>query len=234
MDLPATLLLLCGGSSSRMRGAAKDKVLLDLNGKPVFRHSLDALNQLPFFDSVVLVTRDESQRRAIEAGLQASNPPFTLQWAGGGPTRQESVWNGLGVAPPEPRLVFIHDAARPLVVPEIWEQLYHLAVEDGSAVLAHSVTDTIKRVERPLETGRRQPLYTLDRDRLWAVETPQVFPLRDIRKAYASARDAAVSMTDDCSALERLGHPISLLENPHPNPKITRPADVALVRFLLQ
>ena len=234
MEVPATLLLLCGGSGNRMLGTVGDKVLVELRGKPVVQHTLDTLPQLPFFDSLVVATRDEEQRRRIERLLQAIQGLPSTYWTEGGPTRQDSVWNGFAGVPRGPRLVFIHDAARPLVVPDVWHRLYRMALDHDSAILARPVTDTIKEVEQPLSEVHRQQVRTLDRSRLWAVETPQVFSLEAIREAYRSARDAGVVMTDDCSALERLGQPVSFLENPHPNPKITRPADLEWVEFLLQ
>jgi 2-C-methyl-D-erythritol 4-phosphate cytidylyltransferase len=94
-------------------------------------------------------------------------------------------------------------------------------------VLAHRVIDTIKEHRDP---GR---LRTLDRSRLWATETPQVFARDLIERAYARVIARGWRVTDDAAAVERLGHPVALLENPHPNPKLTVPADLTYLEFLL-
>ena len=107
--------------------------------------------------------------------------------------------------------------------------LHKIVQREKAVVLAHRVTDTIK--EDP-SRGRGR-LRTLDRSRLWAMETPQVFARDLIARAYARALARGLSLTDDAAAVEQIGHPIALLENPHPNPKLTTPADLAYLEFLV-
>jgi 2-C-methyl-D-erythritol 4-phosphate cytidylyltransferase len=123
--------------------------------------------------------------------------------------------------------VFIHDCARPLIRPEQLVALHKIVRRQRAVVLAHRVTDTIK------ERRARGRLRTIDRSRLWAMETPQVFSRDLIERAYAHASTRRRRITDDAAAVEGLGHRIALLENPHPNPKLTTPQDLAYLEFLL-
>jgi 2-C-methyl-D-erythritol 4-phosphate cytidylyltransferase len=112
---------------------------------------------------------------------------------------------------------------------------------DKAAALAHRVVDTIKQVAasparaHPVQARKPRPVHTttLDRTRLWAMETPQVFERDLIVRAYAQVQRRRWRITDDVQAVERIGAPVSLLENQHPNPKLTAPADLAWVEFLL-
>ena len=143
----------------------------------------------------------------------------------GGKERQDSVSAALAALPGDIGHVFIHDCARPLIRPEQLVALHKIVRRSRAVVLAHRVTDTIKE-KRP---GGR--LRTVDRSRLWAMETPQVFSRDLIERAYAQVSSRRIKVTDDAAAVEALGHPVELLENPHPNPKLTSPQDLALPRI---
>jgi 2-C-methyl-D-erythritol 4-phosphate cytidylyltransferase len=123
--------------------------------------------------------------------------------------------------------VFIHDCARPLIRPDQLISLHKVVRREGAVVLAHRVTDTVR--ERRSD-GR---LRTLDRSRLWAMETPQVFSRELICRGYSAVRRRRLVVTDDASAVELLGHPVALLENPHSNLKLTTPKDLDYLEFLL-
>jgi 2-C-methyl-D-erythritol 4-phosphate cytidylyltransferase len=137
------------------------------------------------------------------------------------------VQNALAVLPADIAYVFIHDCARPLVRPEQLAALHKIVRKEDAVVLAHRVTDTIKVHSDDAH------LKTLDRSRLWAMETPQVFARALIVEAYAKVAKKELRVTDDAAAVELLKHPIALLENTHPNPKLTTPADLAYAEFLL-
>jgi len=123
--------------------------------------------------------------------------------------------------------VFIHDCARPLIRPEQLIALHKIVRREEAVALAHRVTDTIK------EHRGKGRLRGLDRSRLWAMETPQVFSKALIDRAYALVARKRMRITDDVAAVELVGHPVALLENVHPNPKLTLPSDLALIEFLL-
>jgi 2-C-methyl-D-erythritol 4-phosphate cytidylyltransferase len=137
------------------------------------------------------------------------------------------VLHALAALPADIEHLFIHDCARPLIRPEQLVALHKIVRREAAVVLAHRVSDTIKEHS---ETGR---LRTLPRSRLWAMETPQVFSRDLISRAYARVAARNRHITDDAQAVELLGHPVALLENPHSNPKLTTPADLAYLEFLL-
>lgn len=217
------VILLAAGSGARMKGAVTDKVLAPLAGRPVFAHSAAAFMQSQIADLYVIVYRD--QRQMMELSAYAPTPSVLVK---GGRERQDSVANALAALPPDIAHVFIHDCARPLIRAEQLVALHKIVRREHAVVLAHRVTDTIKKHRNNAR------LRTLDRSRLWAMETPQVFSLDLINRAYARVAQKKLPITDDAQAVEQLGAPIALLENTHPNPKLTTPADLAYVEFLLR
>ena len=205
-----------------MAGTVPDKVLAPLAGRPVFAHSAAAFAASGVADFYVVVYRDRSQMTALSAF--APTPSLLVR---GGRERQDSVAAALAELPGDIDYVFIHDCARPLILPEQLVALNKIVRREDAVVLAHRVTDTIK------EHRDDAHLRTLDRSRLWAMETPQVFSRDLIVRAYRRVAQKNLHLTDDAAAVELLHHPIALLENPHPNPKLTTPADLAYLEFLL-
>jgi 2-C-methyl-D-erythritol 4-phosphate cytidylyltransferase len=134
----------------------------------------------------------------------------------------------LAALPADIEHVFIHDCARPLIRPSQLVALHKIVRRERAVVLAHRVIDTIK--EHRAE-GR---LRTLPRERLWAMETPQVFARDLIVRAYDRITARRKRVTDDAQAVEQLGHAVALLENPFPNPKLTMPADLGYLEYLIR
>jgi 2-C-methyl-D-erythritol 4-phosphate cytidylyltransferase len=205
-----------------MAGAVPDKVLAPLAGRPVFAHSAAAFAASGVADFYVVVYRDRSQMTALSAF--APTPSLLVR---GGRERQDSVSAALDALPGDIDHVFIHDCARPLIRPEHLVALHKIVRRRHAVALAHRVTDTIK------EKRGRGRLRTVDRSRLWAMETPQVFSKPLIERAYARVNSRGLRVTDDAAAVELLGHPVALVENAYPNPKLTAPQDLAYVEFLL-
>lgn len=215
-------ILLAAGTGARMQGTVNDKVLAPLAGRPVFAHTAVAFMASGVADFYVVVYRD--QRQMTELAAYAPTPSALVR---GGRERQDSVMNALSSLPEGIAYVFIHDCARPLIHPEQLVALHKIVRREDAVVLAHRVTDTIK------EHRDNARLRTLDRTRLWAMETPQVFSRDLIVRAYTRVAEKGLRITDDAQAVEQLGHPIALLENSQPNPKLTTPADLAYCEFLL-
>jgi 2-C-methyl-D-erythritol 4-phosphate cytidylyltransferase len=215
-------ILLAAGSSRRMDGAVADKILAPLGGKPVFAHSAAAFMRSGVVDFFVVTYRDQAQM----VGLSAYAPTPAV-FVRGGTERQDSVAAALAELPDDITHVFIHDCARPLIREEQLDALYQIVRKENAVVLAHRVSDTIK------EHRGEGRLRNLERDRLWAMETPQVFARDLICRAYAKVAARRRAITDDAAAVELLKHPVALLENPHPNPKLTTPADLPYLEFLL-
>src|SRR5215207_1955461 len=205
-----------------MQGSVADKVLAPLAGRPAFSYSAAAFMQSAIADLYVVVYRD--QRQMMELSAYSPTPSVLVH---GGRERQDSVINALAALPGDIEHVFIHDCARPLIRPEQLVALHKIVRREQAVVLAHRVTDTIK------EHRDDARLRTLTRSRLWAMETPQVFSRELIVRAYARVAARKLHITDDAQAVEQLGHPIALLENATPNPKLTTPGDLAYLEFLL-
>lgn len=229
----AAAILLCGGSGTRMSGTVADKVLAPLAGRPVVAWSLAAFAAAGVAGTVVLVYRDSAQRGRLEAlwegrpdGLRGA----TVRFAQGGARRQDSVGNGLDALSDlrEDTLAYVHDGARPLVLPEALHRVGKAAARNGAAALAARVTDTIRR--QP-EGGRPEEL---PREELWAMQTPQVARLGELRAALRQACEEGAALTDDLAALVRLGHAVTLVETGAPNPKLTTPEDFAVAEALLK
>jgi 2-C-methyl-D-erythritol 4-phosphate cytidylyltransferase len=215
-------ILLAAGSSRRMSGSVPDKILASLAGKPVFAHSAAAFLRSGVIDTFVVTYRDQHQ--LLELSAYAPTPTLFVR---GGAERQDSVAAALAELPDTVDYVFIHDCARPLIQVEQLVALHKIVRSEDAVVLAHRVTDTIKK-----HRGEGL-LRSLDRDRLWAMETPQVFSRELIIRAYAKVAAKKLRITDDASAVELLKHPVALLENTYPNPKLTTPADLPYLEFLL-
>ena len=215
-------ILLAAGSGRRMDGVVPDKILAPLGGKPVFAHSASSFFRSGVVDTFIVTYRDQPQMVELSAYV-----PTPTLFVPGGKERQDSVTAALAELPDDVRYVFIHDCARPLVSPEQLVALHKIVRREDAVVLAHRVTDTIKQ-----HRGKGR-LRTLNREKLWAMETPQVFSRKLICRAYARVAERKLTITDDAAAVELLKHPIALLENPYPNPKLTTPADLAYLEFLL-
>lgn len=215
-------ILLAAGSGKRMAGAVPDKVLATVAGMPVFAYCAAAFAASGVADLYVVVYRDRAQMTALSAF--APTPSLLVR---GGRKRQDSVAAALAALPGDIDYVFIHDCARPLITAEQLVALHKIVRREGAVVLAHRVTDTIKEHRG---NGR---LRTVDRSRLWAMETPQVFSRALIVRAYGRVMSRGQQVTDDAAAVERLGRSIALLENTQPNVKLTTPHDLAYLEFLL-
>lgn len=215
-------ILLAAGSGRRMDGVVGDKVLAPLAGRTVFAYSGAAFAASGVADYYVIVYRDQRQMTALAA--HAPTPSVLVK---GGRERQDSVMNALAVLPDDIEYVFIHDCARPLIQPEQLAALHKIVRRENAVVLAHRVADTIKQHRKD---GH---LRTLKRNELWAAETPQVFSRELIVRAYQHVARKNLAVTDDASAVERLKHPVALLENSRPNPKLTTPADLGWLEYLV-
>lgn len=232
--MPNAAIFLCAGKGTRMCGEVSDKVLTPLAQRPVFLFSLDAFREANIVDQIVIVHRDEAQKTCIEEALQTANTgSMEILWSTGGEERQDSVFNGLTELSLLVDDVFIHDCARPMIHPESLRLLAGIVKRDKAAVLCHRIVDTIKRVGHSRQNHACCILEDVPRDDLWGMETPQAFERELITEAYRRLRYDKKKVTDDTAAVSLLGHPVSLVENPYPNPKLTTPHDLPYLEFLL-
>jgi 2-C-methyl-D-erythritol 4-phosphate cytidylyltransferase len=219
-------IIVAAGRGTRM-GPNIDKLFLEVAGRPVVAHTWARFEASPLIDEIVLVVR-AGMENAFRELAQTYGFQKRHHFAEGGAERQDSVWNGLQALDIGSDVVAIHDGARPCVSSELIEQTVRAAKDFGAAVAAQRVVDTIKESEDGLVISR-----TVDRSRLWSVQTPQAFRLDVIRRAIAAARERGLKLTDDTAACELIGQPIRLIENASPNPKVTTPGDLPLIGFLL-
>lgn len=217
-----------GGSGTRFSDT-QDKLLADLGGMPVLIRTLQAVFAFDGLHGLVLVAGAHSLD-PYQALLSRHLPGAPIVYATGGANRRESVYNGLLALPEQAEIVIIHDAARPLIRPEVIEQAV-LRVPEGAAgaVVAIPVHDTVKQA-KPEGAFIHQ---TIDRASLWRAQTPQVFRKQVILKAH-QAIPAGHIITDDAQLLELAGlGEVCLVEGSAFNIKITTPEDLLLARALL-
>ena len=220
-------LLIAAAGSGRRMGAEGNKLLLEVAGRPVLAWTLQAALACQAIDWIGVVGQPVDEA-AIAAILAAANPAVPVQWIVGGETRQESVSRGLAALPPGAQGVLIHDGARCLVSPSLLARCAEV-VQQGLAVIAAApVTDTIKQVD-----GQGTITATPDRNQLWAAQTPQGFPVQQLRDAHAMALAQGWSVTDDAALFERLGLAVQVLEAPPSNIKLTTPFDLTIAEAVL-
>ena len=220
-------IIVAAGKGTRM-GANVDKLWLEVAGRPVVAHTWQRFNDASSIAEIILVVRDGMQPHFTELAEK-----FRFQKAFrlvvGGAERQDSVWHGLVAVSSSSEIVTIQDAARPCTTEALIVATIQAARETGAAVAAQPVTDTIK------ETADGQVISrTVDRSKLWSVQTPQTFRVEVIRRAISAAREKGLLLTDDTAACELIGQPVRLVNSASPNPKVTVPGDLPFVASLLK
>ncbi len=213
-------LIVAAGSGERL-GAGKPKALVELAGVPLVQWSIDALRALEGLRRIVV---------ALPAGTPA---PAGVVAVEGGSVRSDSVRRALAAAGAgDGDLVLVHDAARPLLSAELAASVIAALERDeqaDAAIAAAPVTDTVKRVD---DAGAVSE--TLDRSRLWAVQTPQVFRHAALERALAVHEDELAQATDDAWLVERSGGRVIVVPAIHANLKVTTPLDLRVAELLLQ
>lgn len=221
-----TALVAAAGSSSRMGGV--DKLLQPLDGVPVLARTLTALQLAAGVDEIVIAAREEDilefSQLCRTYGISKCSKVVR-----GGESRAHSVLLAALEASPEAELLAVQDGARPLVTPELIDRVIAAAARCSAAVPAVPVKDTVKlsRQDGAVEE-------TLERERLRAVQTPQVFEASLLKAALQSALEQGAPVTDDASAVERLGKTVFLVDGGEENLKITTPLDLAVAEAILQ
>lgn len=221
-----TTLVAAAGSSTRMGGI--NKLLQPLDGVPVLVRTLTALQRAGRIDEIVVAAREED---VVEISRLCRTYGITkcAKVVRGGESRTHSVLLAALEARPDAELLAVQDGARPLVTPELIDAVAEAAARTAAAAPAVPVKDTVKVVRADGTVDR-----TLDRDALRAVQTPQIFEASILKAALQSALEAGAAVTDDCSAVERLGKRVYLVEGDEENLKITTPVDLLLAEAILK
>jgi 2-C-methyl-D-erythritol 4-phosphate cytidylyltransferase len=218
-------IIVAGGSSQRM---GFDKLFAVIAGEPVIAHSIRAFEHASSVSEIVVVARNE-RHDEIRKISRAAGFKKVRSIEPGGERRQDSVCAGLDRIDHAAKYVAVHDAARPLITPEQIERTFEQCRVHGSAALAQPVNDTLKRADADLLV-----VGLVDRHQLYAMQTPQIFERKLIEDAYRGLYAENVSVTDEVSAVERLGHKIALVVNDDFNFKITYPRDLPVADFILR
>ena len=222
-----TAIIVAAGKSVRM-GSGTDKAFLSLGNKPVVAWSLLAFERTAEIDRIILVVRKD-QQLAAKAVARMFGISKLQAIVTGGNRRQDSVAAALAKLDVDTRTVVIHDGARPCVRSETIAEVVKAARRGVSVAVGHRITDTVKRVEKGTTVAE-----TVDRERLWAVQTPQAFPVARITAAYRALAESGAEVSDDSAAVERLGESVRILENLAPNFKLTTVEDLQIASALLK
>lgn len=220
-----TSLVVAAGSSRRM---GFDKTFALLDGKPVVAHTVRAFEQAPCVHQIVLLGRDD-RLSELEALVEREQFRKVTAVIAGGRERQDSVWAGLRRIDAGAEFVAVQDAARPLVRPELIERVLAAARESGGAACAAPVTDTLKR-----GGADHAVVGSVERENLFAMQTPQIFRRELLMRAYEAVRAAGLAITDEVSALEFIGQKVVLVPHDDWNFKITFPRDLALAEMVVR
>lgn len=216
-------VIVAAGSASRMEGI--DKVMAPLGEEPVIAHTVRAFQNCDAIREIVVVTRPDLLSTVM--GICRNMDKVTAVVAGG-KDRPESVANGMNALSKKVKLVAVQDGARPLVTWQLIDRVVRAANSYGAAAPAVPVKDTVKEVAGGLV------VTTPDRTRLQAVQTPQVFDLDLLRGALKKAKDDGAVITDDCSAVERLGMKVKIVAGDERNIKVTTPMDLKIARLFME
>ena len=219
-------IIVAAGKSERM-GPKVDKAFLSLGTKPVLAYPLIAFEKCPDIDGIVLVVRKDR----IEAAYSVAHMfgcSKLIRVVAGGAKRQTSVSNGMSCLDDDVNIVSIHDGARPCLSAELISDTIKAAKRYGSGVAAAKITDTVKFVEKGYKVTR-----TVDRTKLWAVQTPQSFKKDLLRKAMESAAKNKQNFDDEASALEAVDGAIQLVPSSPNNLRINCPDDLDLAAAFL-
>jgi 2-C-methyl-D-erythritol 4-phosphate cytidylyltransferase len=220
-----TAIIVAAGTSRRM---GFDKLFAIIAGRPVIAHAINAFEQVNSVAEIIVVAgedrHDEIRKLSRDESFKKVRSIIT-----GGERRQDSVRAGLKNLSRDARYVAVHDAARPLVRPEQIVRVFEQCRMHGAAALAEPISDTLKRADIDLMVTA-----SVDRHQLYAMQTPQIFERTLIEEAYRAVPANGVSVTDEVSAVERLGRKVFLVPAEDFNFKITYRQDLALAEFVLK
>lgn len=223
--MKASALIVAAGSGTRL-GANIAKAFVPLHGAPLLEINLRTIGQIRAIGEIIVTVPAglEDNARRLASMMRTGTP---VKIVAGGRERQASVRIGLGLSSSEAELVAIHDAARPLVSPALFNACIRQAERTGGAIAAIPLADTLKRVKDGIIAE------TIPRAGMWQAQTPQVFRRDLIIRAHQIAQERGITATDDADLIERMGTPVSVVESSPVNFKITTRADLDLAELVL-
>jgi 2-C-methyl-D-erythritol 4-phosphate cytidylyltransferase len=225
--LTASAIIVAAGSGVRL-GSGVPKAFVKIGGRTMLSYSLAAVGQVNSIGEVVIAV-PEGFESAARAEAAAAGLGAAVKITPGGIERQDSVRIALGLTSAESELVIVHDAARPLATPAIFEACIAAAARAGGAIAAIPVADTLKRVA----DSDRTIAATVARTGLWQAQTPQAFRRDLLLAAHRRAVSEGIVATDDADLVERTGVRVEVVEGSTANIKVTTPSDLAIVEAII-
>lgn len=221
------LLIPAAGMGRRM-GSNRNKLLLTLLGKPLLAWTLEvaAASEQIHWIGIMGQPEDFPDFQAILDGLALTKPVTLIV---GGETRQESVYNGLQALPADAERVLIHDGARCLATPDLFDRCAIALLGCSGLIAAIPVKDTIKIVD-PKGIVEATP----NREQLWAAQTPQGFEVTLLKQCHEEGRRQGWQVTDDAALFEKCGYPVQIVAGEERNLKVTTPLDLAIAEWILR
>jgi 2-C-methyl-D-erythritol 4-phosphate cytidylyltransferase len=225
---PFTSAIIVAAGSGRRMGMTLPKQFVELNGRPLLAWTIDNLLKVPQLAEIILVVSDD---QAGSPNLQKCLPghcAIPVKIVAGGERRQDSVYSGLKALNPQSGIVAIHDGVRPFADPALIAETIRLCAKFDGAVLAIPAVDTLKEVEA------RQIIRTVDRQKIWQVQTPQTFRRAVLERAYANAYENNLMATDDSRLVEMIGGRVAIVESTPNNLKITCQNDLIVAKSIME
>lgn len=239
------LLIPAAGVGRRM-GSDRNKLLMALSHRPILAWTLEAAAAAASIEWIGIIcqpvdkpdiaamvhqiTRPPTRPLSSHAGASTAAPTsLPIEFIQGGDTRQASVYNGIQALPAGATHVLIHDGARCLATPALFDRCSQAALKTQGFIAAVPVKDTIKQVD-----AQRIITNTPDRAQLWAAQTPQGFEVELLKRCHHQGQQQGWQVTDDAALLEKCGVPVSIVEGEETNLKVTTPVDLAIAQFILQ
>ncbi|YAI81863.1 MAG: 2-C-methyl-D-erythritol 4-phosphate cytidylyltransferase [cyanobacterium endosymbiont of Rhopalodia sterrenbergii] len=221
------LLIPAAGLGKRM-GSDRNKLLLSLLGKPLLTWTLLAAEASKKIRWIGIIGKsyDFPIFQEILANLSVTKPVELIK---GGETRQQSVYNGLQALSIEVKRILIHDGARCLVTPKLFDRCAEELLTCQGLITAIPIKDTIKIVDQ-----HKFIQDTPNRSQLWATQTPQGFDVQLLKKCHEKGRTLGWEVTDDSTLFEKCKLPVKIVEGEETNLKITTPIDLILAEFILK
>jgi 2-C-methyl-D-erythritol 4-phosphate cytidylyltransferase len=228
--MKVSVILPAAGLGTRMgreKSGTSRKQFMLLEGAPILVHTIRKFLRCPSVTEIVVALRAEDMEWARNL-IEQEKPSKPVRVVEGGETRQQSVENALASLPADIDLVAVHDAVRPFIAPEMVEQVIAEAAKSGASIVGIVPVDTVKQVHK------NKIRSTLPREHLVLAQTPQVFRLDLLRKAFAAAKSDTFTGTDEASLVERLELvDVTVVQGSDRNIKITKPTDMELARLFL-
>jgi 2-C-methyl-D-erythritol 4-phosphate cytidylyltransferase len=218
------VIIPAAGQGKRMK-AGKNKLLLELEGRPILIHTLEVFERDPACEGIILAVHPDDEK-TLEELAERHGIGKIEKMVIGGVERQDSVYNALKSVK-NAEMVLVHDGARPFIAASVINELVREAELRGAAIAAAPVKDTIKKAVDGLVKE------TIERSSLWQVQTPQAFRTQLLSAAHQRAEQEGFTGTDDASLVERLGEEVGIIESDYDNIKITTPEDLYFAEAIL-